>query len=85
MKVKFRIGLNLLHVIPGEVGGSENYSIQILKAVDRYRLIEIEPVLFVLESFQEAHTELCERFETVRSILPSKILEEQTKVRRCSV
>lgn len=92
MKVKFRIGLNLLHVIPGEVGGSENYSIQILKAVDRYRSIEIEPVLFVLESFQEAHTELCERFETVTCKINGnnrfkRIIAESTwlkiKTRRC--
>jgi len=65
VKERFRIGLNLLHVVPGDVGGSEEYSVQILKAARRYLAPEIEPVLFVLESFQNAHPELCEAFETV--------------------
>ena len=92
MKERFRIGLNLLHIVPGDVGGSEEYSVQILKAVSRHLSPEIEPVLFVLESFQKAHPEICETFETVTCNIDGnnrfhRIIAEATwlkfKTRRC--
>ena len=92
MKERFRIGLNLLHIVPGNVGGSEEYSVQILKAVNKYASPEIEPVLFVLESFQKAHPELCETFETVTCKITgnnrfNRIIAESTwlkfKTRHC--
>ncbi len=65
MKKKPRIGVNLLHLIPGEVGGSEEYSVQTLTAVANHQPLDLEPVLFVLEDFQKEHPELCSIFETV--------------------
>lgn len=65
MKKKFRIGVNLLHVVPEKVGGSEEYSVQVLRALKKHELTEIEPILFVLDSFRKAHPDLCETFETV--------------------
>jgi len=65
MKNKPRIGVNLLHLIPGEVGGSEEYSVQTLTAVANHGSLDFEPVLFVLEDFQKEHPELCSVFETV--------------------
>ena len=58
MKESFRIGLNLLHIVPGQVGGSEEYSVQILKAFSHYESPEIKPMLFVLESFQKAQIQM---------------------------
>ena len=92
MKEKFRIGLNLLHIVPGDVGGSEEYSVQILKAISRYESTEIKPILFVLEGFQKAHSELCETFETITCKINgknrlSRIIAESTwlkfKTRQC--
>ena len=45
MKKKPRIGVNLLHLIPGEVGGSEEYSVQTLTAVANHRPLDLEPIL----------------------------------------
>ena len=92
MKESFRIGLNLLHIVPGQVGGSEEYSVQILKAFSHYESPEIKPMLFVLESFQKAHPELCETFETVTCNISgsnrvNRMIAESTwlryKTRRC--
>lgn len=92
MEKKFQIGLNLLHIVPGNVGGSEEYSVQILKAVSRYGSPEIKPVLFVLKDFQKSYPELCEIFETVTCKINgknklSRIIAESTwlkfKTRHC--
>ena len=45
MLTKARIAVNLLHVVPGNVGGSEEYSVETLRAVAESRPEEIEPCL----------------------------------------
>jgi len=64
-----RIAVNLLHVVPGEVGGSEEYVVRTLSAFARYGSSDLAPVLYVLAPFVEAYRPLCEAFETVISPL----------------
>ncbi|MCS5679095.1 MAG: glycosyltransferase family 4 protein [Acidimicrobiales bacterium] len=64
-----RIAVNLLHVVPGEVGGSEEYVVRTLSAFARYGSSDLVPVLYVLAPFVEAYRPLCEAFETVISPL----------------
>ena len=65
-----RVGLNLTWLVPGVVGGSEDYVVGLLGALasgptgSRLRA-EAEPVLFVNGSFPSAHPRLVEAFETV--------------------
>ena len=60
-----RIAVNLLHLVPGGVGGSEEYVVRTLSAFRRHGPSDLEPVLFVLKGMTEAHPELCGSFETV--------------------
>jgi alpha-1,3-rhamnosyl/mannosyltransferase len=60
-----RIGVNLLWLVPGVVGGSEEYTTRLLAGLGQRAHRDIEFVLFVLEPFVEAHRDLTERFETV--------------------
>ena len=60
-----RIAVNLLHVVPGEVGGSEEYAVRTLSAYARHGSPDLTPVLYVLAPFVAAHRPLCESFDTV--------------------
>ena len=78
-----RIAVNLLHVVPGEVGGSEEYAVRTLSAYARHGSPDLVPVLHVLAPFVVAHRPLCEAFETVVSPLDGtnrvrRILAEST-------
>jgi len=65
MSVSRRVAVNLLFLVPGEVGGSEEYAVRTLRAYAKYGSSSIEPVLFAYESLRTAHPELCEEFEVV--------------------
>ena len=78
-----RIGVNLLHIVPGEVGGSEEYAVRTLSAYARHGSPDLVPVLHVLAPFVVAHQPLCEAFDTVVSPLDGtnrvrRILAEST-------
>ena len=78
-----RIAVNLLHVVPGEVGGSEEYAVRTLSAYARHGSPDLTPVLYVLAPFVAAHRPLCESFDTVVSPLDGtnrvrRILAEST-------
>ena len=60
-----RIAVNLLHVVPGAVGGSEEYAVRTLLAYARHGSPDLAPVLHVLAPFVAAHRPLCEAFDTV--------------------
>jgi alpha-1,3-rhamnosyl/mannosyltransferase len=60
-----RVGVNLLWLVPGVVGGSEEYTVRTLDGVLDVAPDDIEVVLFALRPFIEAHPELTERIETV--------------------
>jgi alpha-1,3-rhamnosyl/mannosyltransferase len=55
-----RIGANLLWLVPGVVGGSEEYTVRLLESLDRLALdeLEIEVVLFVNEALLDAYPQL---------------------------
>ncbi len=60
-----RVGVNLLWLVPGVVGGSEEYTVRTLDGVLDVAPDDVELVLFALRPFTEAHPELTERIETV--------------------
>ncbi len=60
-----RIAVNLLHILPGGVGGSEEYAVRTLSAFARHGPDDITPVLFVQPGLPGAHPGLCSAFDTV--------------------
>lgn len=62
---RHRVGLNLLWMVPGVVGGSEEYTTRLLRAVAEHRPADLEPVLFVNRLVPDAYPELVRSFETV--------------------
>ena len=59
-----RIGVNLLWLVPGEVGGSEEYTVRLLAAFADSGFDDMEVILYVNRRFTLAHPELMERFAT---------------------
>jgi glycosyltransferase involved in cell wall biosynthesis len=59
------VGVNLLWLVPGVVGGSEDYIARLLHALARRAPDDLELVLFALRPFPAAHPELAEHFRTV--------------------
>lgn len=57
--------MNLLWLVPGVVGGSEEYITRLLGALAEDGPADLEPTLFVLRPFLEAHPGLARRFPTV--------------------
>lgn len=64
-----KVGANLLWVVPGVVGGSEEYTVGLLDALADQRdlgdLQDCELTLFVNRRFPLVHRRLCERWPTV--------------------
>lgn len=64
-----KVGANLLWVVPGVVGGSEEYTVGLLDALadqrDLGHLEGCELTLFVNRRFPLEHRQLCERWPTV--------------------
>ncbi len=63
MSTKRRIAVNLLHVAPGDVGGSEEYSVEVLRALAEKGSEEIEAVLHASETFFLEYPDLLKSFE----------------------
>ena len=87
MSTKARIAVNLLHIVPGKVGGSEEYSVETLRAFAESENKEIEPVIHASEAFFKEYPDLCESFETEIYRLEGRnrlkrILTESTAFRR---
>ncbi len=59
------VGVNLLWLVPGVVGGSEEYTLRLLRAVDRLDPNDLWFRLYVQPSLLEAHPDLQERFEVM--------------------
>ncbi len=72
------VGLNLLWLVPGVVGGSEEYTIQLLRAVDRLDPDDIEIRIYAQPSLLEVHPDLGARFEVVEA--PSTMSGKATRV-----
>ena len=60
-----RVGANLLWLVPGVVGGSEEYSVRLLEALARLPRDEVAVTLFVNRELQVAHPDLADAFPTV--------------------
>lgn len=61
---RVRVGVNLLWLVPGVVGGSEEYTTRLLVGVAERDPSDMELVLFVSRAFGRAYPELVEHFET---------------------
>ena len=61
---KQRIGVNLLWLVPGEVGGSEEYTVRLLSAFADSGFDDMKVILYVNQRFTDAHPDLVERFTT---------------------
>jgi alpha-1,3-rhamnosyl/mannosyltransferase len=59
------VGVNLLWLVPGVVGGSEEYTVRLLTALAEQPPDDIELTLFVNRSFTTAHPEIAAAFPTV--------------------
>jgi alpha-1,3-rhamnosyl/mannosyltransferase len=59
------VGVNLLWLVPGEVGGSEEYTVRLLAALADRRPPDLDVTLFVNASMEAGHPELTAAFPTV--------------------
>lgn len=78
-----RIGVNLLWLVPGEVGGSEEYTVRLLHALADAAPADLDIVLYVNGRFSDAHSDLMARFRTrvapvSGSSRPVRVLAEST-------
>ncbi len=60
-----RVGVNLLWLVPGVVGGSEEYTTRLLRALHEAAPPDLAVTLFALAPLVEAHPDLAEAFPTV--------------------
>jgi len=75
-----RVGVNLLWLVPGVVGGSEEYTTRLLAALAEQRPPDLDVTLFALAPFAEAHPELVDTFETVTINLDGRRKPERVAV-----
>jgi alpha-1,3-rhamnosyl/mannosyltransferase len=62
------VGINLLWLVPGDVGGSEESTVAGLRALSQLAPDDLDLRLFVLEPFAAAHPEVTDAFRT--TVLP---------------
>jgi alpha-1,3-rhamnosyl/mannosyltransferase len=91
-----RVGVNLLWLVPGEVGGSEEYTVRLLSALADLGTGDVDVILYVNRRFSSAHPEIVSRFTTVvapvsgssrvlRVIAESTWLAIRSRVDRCAL
>jgi len=59
------VGVHLLWLVPGVVGGSEEYTVRLLRAFDRLDPEDLELRIYAQPSLAETYPDLTNRFETV--------------------
>ena len=64
-----RVGVNLLWLVPGAVGGTEQSTLATLRALRELDPADLELRLFVLEPFAAAHADVVDAFPT--EVLPA--------------
>lgn len=69
------VGVNLLWLVPGVVGGSEEYTVRLLRALDRLDPEDLELRIYAQPSLAEAYPDLTNRFETIvaPAVLSNKV------------
>lgn len=72
------VGVNLLWLVPGVVGGSEEYILRLLRSVDRLDPGDLWVRLYAQPELVVAHPDLLDRFETRLS--PSRIRSKPGRV-----
>jgi glycosyltransferase involved in cell wall biosynthesis len=60
-----KVGVNLLWLVPGEVGGSEEYTVRLLGALADLAPDDLDVTLYVNGRFCGTHQALADRFRTV--------------------
>lgn len=91
-----RIGVNLLWLVPGEVGGSEEYSVRLLSAFADSGFDDIEVILYVNQRFVGSYPDLMDRFTTrvapisgssrlLRVLVESTWLAARSRMDHCDV
>lgn len=60
-----RVGVNLLWLVPGVVGGSEEYTTRLLRGLAEAPPTDLHLTLFALAPFAEAHPDLVAAYPTV--------------------
>jgi glycosyltransferase involved in cell wall biosynthesis len=68
---RLRVGANLLWLVPGVVGGSEEYTVRMLESLARLPQDRVALTLFVNQALIEAHADLVAAFPTVVAPLTS--------------
>lgn len=66
------VAVNLLWCVPGAVGGSEDYLVRQLRGLDEVAG-SVEPTLYVVEGFAQAHPELARRYRLVEAPLDGQV------------
>ena len=69
--MKRKLGVNLLYLVPGVVGGTEEYAVRVLRAVAAYPDDDLEVVLFARESFADAYPDIASAFTTKSVAIPT--------------
>jgi alpha-1,3-rhamnosyl/mannosyltransferase len=64
-----RVGVNLLWLVPGVVGGSEEYTTRLLRGLAADLPADLHITLFALRSFADAHPDLVAAYPTVTARL----------------
>ncbi|MEO6987433.1 MAG: glycosyltransferase family 1 protein [Aquihabitans sp.] len=77
---QFRVGVNLLWLVPGVVGGSEEYTTRLLRALAQIDHDDLHLTLFALAPFAEAHPDLVARYPTVLTRLDGRSKAERVAV-----
>ncbi len=72
------VGVNLLWLVPGVVGGSEEYILRLLRAVDRLDPGDLWIRLYAQPELVAAHPDLLDRFET--RLGPSKLGSKPARI-----
>ena len=82
-----RLAVNLLSLVPGEVGGAEEYAVRTLAAYGRHGPADLRPVIYLSQAALDAHPDLGRAFDVEvhpgdgRS-RPRRILVESTWLAR---
>jgi glycosyltransferase involved in cell wall biosynthesis len=86
--MKHTVGVNLLYLVPGVVGGTEEYAVRVLRAVAAHRDGDLELVLFARNSFAATYPDIANAFETRTVALPAnralRVAAESTWLVRAS-
>ena len=86
--MKRTIGVNLLYLVPGVVGGTEEYAVRMLRAVAAHGEDDLELVLFARDSFATTYPDIANAFTTKTVALPAnralRVAAESTWLPRAS-